>query len=72
MVYLNAMTTANLPGESEHGVVQNVFDEFLKRLDGDESVDPSAVDRLRKVLQGDQDLSVENLRGALFNDRPLP
>jgi hypothetical protein len=58
--------------EPQPPVVVAVFEDFIKRLESDSSIDAAAVRRLREALLQDKDASAETLKAALFAEEPLP
>jgi hypothetical protein len=53
-------------------MVGRVFDEFVKRLAADETVDRSIIRRLQATLLDECDLSLEAIRAALLSEEDLP
>jgi hypothetical protein len=60
---------ATLPPLSS--TVSSVFDQFLKKLEGDSVLNKSALEALREKLHG-QKLDHETLRAALFTAEEKP
>lgn len=58
--------------EPQPPVVVAVFEDLLKRLQADTSVDAAVIGRLRQALLDDQETSADALRNALFSEEPLP
>jgi hypothetical protein len=62
-------TTAREP---QPPLVVAVFEDLVRRLESDSSIDAAVVRRLREALLQDQDVSAEALKAALFAEEPLP
>ncbi|MFZ5863220.1 MAG: hypothetical protein ACOYXR_10325 [Nitrospirota bacterium] len=58
--------------EPQPPVVVAVFEDLIKRLQADTSVDAAVIGRLRQALVDDQETSADALRNALFSEEPLP
>ena len=59
-------------GEPRPPVVVAVFEDLIKRMEADSSIDAAVIGRLRQALVDDQETSVDALRTALFSEEPLP
>jgi hypothetical protein len=62
------MAKRTVSPEPQQDLVQQVFDDFLERLQTDASIDAAVVDRLREKLLVTQELSADSLRQALFQE----
>lgn len=58
--------------EPQPPVVVAIFEDLIRRLESDSSIDATVVRRLRDVLLRDQDVSADALKAALFTEEPLP
>jgi len=72
LLHCESMTKEKSPGKKEHSVVTTVFEDFLTTLENDSAVEKSVVQRLRRTLIENRDLSSDALKQALFVEEPLP
>jgi hypothetical protein len=66
------MAKKSASAEPQPPVVVAIFEDLIKRLQADASVNAAVVARLRQALLDDQETSAEALRSALFSEEPLP
>jgi hypothetical protein len=52
--------------------VIGVFEDFLKTLASDPTIDQEVTQRLRETLLEDEGFSADSLRSALFSEESLP
>jgi hypothetical protein len=58
--------------EPQPPVVVTVFEDLIKRLEADSSINSAVIARLREALLNRQETSADALRTALFAEEPLP
>ena len=58
--------------EPQPPVVVAVFEDLIKRLEADSSINSAVIEKLRQALLNRQETSVDALRTALFSEEPLP
>jgi hypothetical protein len=66
------MAKKTIAREPQPPLVVAVFEDLVRRLESDSSIDAAVVRRLREALLQDQDVSAEALKAALFAEEPLP
>ena len=64
------MADKSTSSESQPPVVVAVFEDLIKRLEADSSINPG-VERLRQALLNREETPVDALRAALFSEEPL-
>ena len=64
--FMNKQKTSS--EQKPSSVVSSIFEEFLKELGKDTSIDPVIVARLQSVLHEQQNLSPEVFRQAIFSE----
>ena len=66
------MANKSTSNEPQPPVVVAVFEDLIKRLEADSSIDSAVIVRLRAALLNRQETSADVLRTALFSEEPLP
>jgi hypothetical protein len=66
------MANKSTSNEPQPPVVVAVFEDLIKRLETDSSINSAVISRLREALLDQQETSVDALRTALFSEEPLP
>ena len=66
------MANKSTSNEPQPPVVVAVFEDLIKRLEADSSINSAVIGRLRQALLQRHETSVDALRTALFTEEPLP
>jgi hypothetical protein len=66
------MADKSTSNEPQPPVAVAVFEDLIKRLEAESSINSAVIERLRHALLNRQETSVDALRTALFSEDPLP